>query len=531
MGDVRKPRWQPFAFASSALSRGPGTYQVPKKMYQENRTRLVTAMQLMCSEAGLADPGVALFRGGKSGNRNDTDHEELFRQESYFSYLFGVDEPDWWGTIHLESGKCTLFMPRLPDEYAIWMGKIQGPAHFAEHYTVEEVKYTDELVETLEQQTVHVMHGTNSDSGVAIQDVLCVDEMVPDGCPVVPDYLFKALAECRVCKTFTELDLMRYVSWITSVAHVEVMREAKPGMMEWQLESRFLFHCSFHGGCRHSAYTCICACGPNSAVLHYGHAGAPNDRQLQDGQIALLDMGAEYRCYCSDITCSYPVSGKFSTDQRMAFDAVLEAQRQIFACMKPGVSWGQMHRLMWRVLLQALIEAGVLVGELEDMIQAELGQIFVPCGMGHLIGLDTHDVGGYLQGQPERIDQKGINKLRTNRILKAGMCLTVEPGLYFIDVLLDAALSNPAQSKFFVKEELERFRSFGGVRLEDVVVVTENGIENYTLCPRTVEEIEDVMAGGVWPPVEDKAPWLFRRWGQMDKPSGQMTDVCVTCST
>merc|ERR1712176_1738245 len=103
---------------------------------------------------------------------------------------------------------------------------------------------------------------------------------------------------------------MQYASWVTSMAHVEVMRSVKPGMMEYQLENRFLYHIG-ELGCRHCSYTSICACGPNSSVLHYGHAGAPNDRQITENDIALLDMGAEYHCYCSDITCSYPVSGKF----------------------------------------------------------------------------------------------------------------------------------------------------------------------------------------------------------------------------
>lgn len=171
-------------------------------------------------------------------------------------------------------------------------------------------------------------------------------------------------------------------------------------MMEYQLESRFLHYVSYHGGCRHSAYTCICACGPNTAVLHYGHAGAPNDRQLSDGDIALLDMGAEYFCYCSDITCSYPVSGKFTADQRMVYNAVLEAQKQIFAAMRPGVAWPDMHRLMWRVVVGALRDYGLLVGDLEEMLDAGIGPVFIPCGMGHLIGLDTHDVVSDGHGSP-----------------------------------------------------------------------------------------------------------------------------------
>jgi len=206
----------------------------------------------------------------------------------------------------------------------------------------------------------------------------------------------------------------------------------------------------------------------------------------------------------------------------MVYGAVLEAQRQIFAAMRPGVTWPDMHRLMWRVVVGALREYGVLVGDLEEMLAAGVGAVFIPCGLGHLIGLDTHDVGGYLSHTPPRLPAAGISKLRTARVLEEGQVLTVEPGCYFIDSLLEPALAAPATAKFFDGAVLQRFRGFGGVRLEDVVAVTADGIDNYTLCPRTVSEVEAVMAGGAWPPAVDEAPWLFRRWHTLDKPSGQM---------
>ena len=136
----------------------------------------------------------------------------------------------------------------------------------------------------------------------------------------------------------------------------------------------------------------------------------------------------------------------------------------------------------------------------------------MPHGLGHLIGLDTHDVGGYLGGTPPRSQRPGLSKLRTARLVEAGMVLTVEPGCYFIDLLLDRALANPAQAKFIVASRLADFRGTGGVRLEDDVLVTEDGVDNLTLCPRTVGEIEGVLAGGVWPPTTDAAPELCRRW-------------------
>ena len=221
-------------------------------------------------------------------------------------------------------------------------------------------------------------------------------------------------------------------------------------------------------------------------MLHYGHAGAPNERLLENEDMALLDMGCEYNCYCSDITCSFPVSGSFTPDQSIVYEAVLESQKQILAEMRPGVRWGDMHLLMHRVVLTNLRTAGLIVGEIDDMMEAHLGAVFTH-GLGHLIGIDTHDVGGYLPHTPARSDLPGL-KLRTNRILEAGMVLTVEPGCYFIDALLDPALSDPNRARFLVPAAIERFRGTGGVRLEDVVVVTTAGVDNLTLCPRTTGE-------------------------------------------
>jgi len=209
------------------------------------------------------------------------------------------------------------------------------------------------------------------------------------------------------------------------------------------------------------------------------------------------------------------VSGKFTADQKMIFNGVLAAVKGVMDNMRPGTSWVDMHRIATKTQLEHLIAGGVLQGDLDEAMASGIGNNFFPCGLGHFIGCDTHDVGGYLEHCPPRITNEGphgIRKLRTARDLEEGMVLTVEPGIYFVDHLLDLALADPAKEKFIVKERLAQFRGFGGVRLEDVVAVTKTGIVNYTLTPRTPDEIEAVMAGGQWPPATDEAPWLQRQW-------------------
>ena len=148
---------------------------------------------------------------------------------------------------------------------------------------------------------------------------------------------------------------------------------------------------------------------------------------------------------------------------------------------------------------------------LDDMVALRLGGVFMPHGLGLFIGIDTHDVGGYLPNFPERQKGPGLKSLRTARVLGEGMCLTVEPGCYFIDYTIDNALADPALAKFIVPAEVDKYRGTGGVRLEDVLAITADGFVNYTMAPRGIDEVEMVMGkGGKWPPVEDKYPELMR---------------------
>lgn len=162
-----------------------------------------------------------------------------------------------------------------------------------------------------------------------------------------------------------------------------------------------------------------------------------------------------------------------------------------------GVSWPSLHELSYRVACERLKAAGMLVGSIDDMMEANVGAVFMPHGLGHLIGLDTHDVGGYPPGGHPRDTRPGYSNLRCGRDLVEGMAITVEPGIYFIDHLLDEAFQDPNVARFLVAEEVKRFRGFGGVRLEDDVIVTKDGVRNLTSCPRTVEEVEGVMDGTI----------------------------------
>jgi len=462
-------------------------------LHQLAREALVTRMQEAVGEAH----GVLLFAGGNDVTRHDTDHEDIFRQESTFHYLFGVREPGYMGAIDLTSGKATLFAPRLPPEYALWMGKIMSLDHIKECHGVSEVVYADDIAEWFTSnapQKVYLQWGRNSDSG---------REVIPAGFPglresydIDDEMLHDVVYECRARKNEEELRLLRYVNRISSDAHLAMMRQAKPGMREFQLESMFAYYCHYNGGCRLLSYTPIAGSGPNSAVLHYGHAGAPNDRKMEEGNMVLCDMGSEFHCYASDITNSFPVSGTFTADQRIIFEAVAAMQSAVLGAMKPGVKWADMHELAYRVMCEKLIEAGLLVGNVKPMMTANVPGVLMPHGLGHFMGIDTHDVGGYPK-DAKRDERDGYKALRAQRELEPGFVLTVEPGIYFMEYALQKAKKKKSLSKFFNWDRIADFESFGGIRLEDNVVVTESGIENFTTAPRTVEEVEAVMRGEI----------------------------------
>mmetsp|Transcript_66688 Transcript_66688/g.150634 ORF Transcript_66688/g.150634 Transcript_66688/m.150634 type:complete len:231 (-) Transcript_66688:83-775(-) len=218
----------------------------------------------------------------------------------------------------------------------------------------------------------------------------------------------------------------------------------------------------------------------------------------------LADMGCELGCYCCDITCSYPVvtaarDAKFTTDQAFIFETVALCQSRVMSAMAPGIEWADMHSLAYRTILERFLDRGLLVGPIEALMAANVGSYFMPHGLGHLIGCDTHDVGGYPRGGRPRDTRRGFKSLRCMRKLEAGMVLTVEPGVYFVDCLLDELFADPDAKAFAVASELERFRGTGGVRLEDSVLVTPIGrpARNLTTCPRTVADVEKVLRGEI----------------------------------
>lgn len=203
----------------------------------------------------------------------------------------------------------------------------------------------------------------------------------------------------------------------------------------------------------------------------------------------LVDAGCDFRYYAADITRTFPVGGKFTPEGQAIYSLVLKMQKAVFAELKEGVEWEAMHRLAMKVAAHGLVEMGVLQGSPEEALKAGAVAVFFPHGLGHSIGLDVHDVGGYPEGV-ERIQEPGIRYLRMRRKLVAGMVVTVEPGIYFSPPIIESARSDASLQPFINFAVADSLVPVGGVRIEDSVVITANGYENLTPLIKEVSEVE-----------------------------------------
>lgn len=471
----------------SAFSMGAGTMRIPYSMHKNHRERLVR-------ELSEKKTFWVLLQGGVELDKYDTDTQWDFRQESNMQWCFGVKEPGCRGAIRSSDSKSVLFIPKIPKEYAAFLGPLKTPEEFKETYEVDEVHYVDAFEQILAEHPCAWPKGVNRDSDLTWVVETGKLQVDADLC----NELWDILNELRSVKDATEVEIMQFVNDVSSEAHVEIMRTIKPNTKEYFSEAKFKYE-SFLRGCSRVGYTCICPNDIRCAVLHYGHAAAPNDQDFLPGMMCLHDMGAEYHCYTADVTVSFPIDKKFTEEQRIVYNAVWSAVEAVENAIRPGVEYKDMHILAQRTMLERMTDAGLFVGKVDDMMKAKLMKYFMPHGLGHQLGLDVHDVGGYEPGKGKGPVKKELEiNLRLSRALKKDYVLTVEPGFYFAPFLMKDVLENKETKDFIDCAALERFRVVGGVRIEDNIIVTENGCRLLTKVPRTVEDIEAVMGGGPW---------------------------------
>jgi Xaa-Pro dipeptidase len=340
-----------------------------------------------------------------------------------------------------------------------------------------------------------LLNGVNSDSGLNVHSAKLDFPKDFEELEKRVDYnplIYEVLAETRATKTEEEISLLKYINEITIEAHIESLKATKPDIYERDVENVFFNYLRQKYFVRIWAYPMICGCGTNSSTLHY----QDNCKKLKDGDLILLDMGIRYAGYTSDVTSTVPVNGKFSEKQAAIYNIVLNANQAVQKNLKAGSYWPAMHLVAERVILQGLIDLDILNKgfNIFQMLKDRVAYYFMPHGLGHLMGVEVHDVGGYLSFTPKRPADAGLSSLRTARYLSVNTVITVEPGIYFIPFLLEKALSDENLKKYFNGEKVRSYFDFGGVRIEDDVVITSEGCINLTAgLPRTVDEIENLM--------------------------------------
>ena len=280
------------------------------------------------------------------------------------------------------------------------------------------------------------------------------------------------LAEMRLVKDPVEIGLLREASRLSAEAHEAAMAQVAPGRGEWDLKAAMVGVC-LSGRSTRMAYPPIVGSGRNSVILHYER----DDERLADGAVIVNDTACEYGMYASDVTRSYPVSGKFSPDQRRLYDVVLAAQKAGFAAVKPGAAFHEVHDATVRVVVDGLLALGILSGDRDEILRTRAYQKFYPHGSSHWVGLNVHDAGSYrYPAGLSRLERYG--KAQTK--LEPGMVLTVEPGIY----VPEKSTSDP------------RWRNLG-IRIEDVVLVTADGMECLSCgAPREAADVERAIAAG-----------------------------------
>lgn len=418
----------------------------------------------------MGPDAVALFVGARLVTRS-SDTEYPFRQDSDFLYLTGFDHPDAVAILRTDDGPAfTLFVQPREPAAETWTGHRPGIEGAKEDYGADTGLPIDKLYQELPSiiaKAATLYHALGCDPKLDSRLVEILDDMrrrsrmgvVPSSQIVDPRSL---LHEMRLKKEPGELDQMRKAAAITAKAHREAARLAKAKNNERELEA--VLNYNFRRlGASGPAYGTIVGGGVNATTLHY----VANDQPLADGDLVLIDAGAEFEGYASDVTRTYPVGGRFVGEKRAVYEVVLAAQERALAECRPGNDLDAIHETALRALIEGMLELRLVTGSVDEVVGNEAYKPYFMHRTSHWLGLDVHDVGSYtLEGQPRR--------------LEAGMVFTVEPGLY---IRPDAG------------DDVAAFRGIG-VRIEDDVVVTKDGCENLnTAIPKRPEEVEAWVRG------------------------------------
>lgn len=450
----------------------------------------LTARRARIARAWGLARGAVIVPSGLHVPIQGTDQYHEFHAHPEFAYLAGAqlpgavlafDEADGW----------QIFAPQAGLEDRVWIGDGTDHGELAQR-TALAVRPLDQFEPWLERRRaeplailgnhdiVHRPGAYGLRSWASLE--LDVDE-------TLAEQLSEQVSEARRAKDPGEIALMQGAADASRAGHLYALRNTRAGMSERQLqievEAEF-----FRAGAERTAYGSIVGTGSNGAVLHF----SPTHRTMRDGEIVLMDAGAEFEGYASDVTRTFPVGRRFEGAQRDLYQLVLDVQQSAISAARPGVEYKQLHMAACHQIAEGLAHLGILKGTAAELVERDAHALFFPHGLGHMLGLSTHDAGGCLAGRTPS-DRFGLKWLRADLPLQPGYVVTIEPGIYFIKALID----DPARREEFADcvdwVEVEALRDFGGIRIEDDVLIEESGSRILTAAiPKTIPEIESLRA-------------------------------------
>lgn len=441
--------------------------------------------------------GLVLFLGNKEASFNYPDNTYHFRQDSSFLYFFGLDIPNLAGIIDLDSGKEYLFGTDFSIDDIIWMGPQPKIKELALEIGVENTEPLEQLGNYLKNaknkgRNIHVLPFYRGDSVIQFSNLLEIHQS--EAGDYISVELIKAVVDLRSIKDQYEIEELIKAAAIGYKMHVTSMKMAKPGIIEQEIAGVLEGIALSYG----SSLSFPIILSQNGETLHNHYHG----NMLEEGRLLLTDTGAETNLhYASDNTRTFPVGGKFSQKQKDIYNIVLNGINHGTSLIKPGVTYQSIHLEVAKVLATGLTDLGLMKGNPEDAVREGAHAMFMPHGLGHMMGLDVHDMEnlgedyvGY-DNEVKRATQFGLRGLRLGRRLQKGFVLTNEPGIYFIPDLVKKWKAEKINSSFINYDKvLDEYSGFGGIRLEDDILVTEAGHQLIgKRIPITVEEVEETM--------------------------------------
>ena len=442
--------------------------------------------------------GIVLLPGNRESPMNYAENPYPFRQDSTFLYYFGLDQPGLAAVLDLDEGTECIFGNDPTVEEIVWTGPVPLLRDRCEQVGVAQAAPSNELEQILakavrQQRPLHFPPPYRPEHTLPIAD--CGLRIADSQCRGLPSSkLIRAIVAQRSIKSPEEIEQIETALDISRRMHTAAMRMARPGVREYEVAGA-MEGIALSRGVR-LAYPSIFSI--HGQIMH----NPCHDNILKAGDIVVNDSAAESPLhYAGDVTRTIPVGGRFSPRQREIYALVLRAQARCVAATRPGVEWRQVHRLACVALMEGLKELGLIKGDPEEAVAAGAHTLFFPCGVGHMLGLDVHDMeplGEEYVGYTDTIRRNpefGWRSLRLAKAVEPGYVVTVEPGIYFIEPLLDRWQAEGKHRQFIDYDKVEGYRDFGGVRVEDCLVVTEDGCRLLgPQIPKTIAEVETLAS-------------------------------------